>query len=195
MTLLARWYPGDLAMHFCVIVAATVSLVSASAWFVSLFFERHPAVRHSLLLSALVASISSPLFASAFVGSGKSFIAVPVLAATDTPILEPADAANTIPFDTENRFDENGTVQIGKDLLTDRRDAVEIAVTTVTRRNDAFRSMVVAVMAVWLCGTLVAIVRLLLGGLFLRRIRRSLQSLSETSVRSLHDEAGRLLRA
>src|SRR6185436_17958476 len=86
MSALANWYPGHWVLDFCVIAAATVILVTATAWMVSLFLKRRPAIRHWVLLSALVASLASPLFAGGFIASGRSFINVPLLIAEDTAL-------------------------------------------------------------------------------------------------------------
>ena len=57
MSALANWYPGHWVLDFCVIAATTVILVTATGWMVSLFLKRHPAIRHGVLLSALVAAL------------------------------------------------------------------------------------------------------------------------------------------
>src|SRR5436309_7004868 len=84
MSALANWYPGHRGLDFCVIVVATVAVISATAWGVSWSLKGRPAVRHSILLSALAASLASPLLALGFVASGRSFINVPLLIAEDT---------------------------------------------------------------------------------------------------------------
>src|SRR4030095_14365185 len=86
MSALANWYPGDWVLDFCVIAAATVILVTATAWMVSLFLKRHAGIRHWVLLSALVASLASPFLAWGFIASGRSFIIVPLLIAADTAL-------------------------------------------------------------------------------------------------------------
>src|SRR5690242_2861917 len=78
---LASWYPGHRVLAFFVIVAAAAALVSAAAWTVSLGLRRHPAARHAVLLSGLLASLASPLFALAFIATGRSLINVPLLVA------------------------------------------------------------------------------------------------------------------
>src|SRR5687767_13978934 len=97
MSAVANLYPGHLVVNFIVSEAATVSLVSAAAWIVSLLLERHPAIRHWVLLSALVASLASPLLAAAFVASETSFIALPLLAAVESPISAPGVRGNQTP--------------------------------------------------------------------------------------------------
>src|SRR5438552_9391573 len=86
MSALANWYPGLWVLDCCVIAAATVILVTATAWMVSLFLKRHPAIRHWVLLSALAASLASPFLALGFIASGRSFINVPLLIAEDTAL-------------------------------------------------------------------------------------------------------------
>src|SRR5438552_15594087 len=86
MSAFANWYPGHWVLDFFVIAAAAVIMVTATAWMVSLFLKRHPAIRHWVLLSALVASLASPFLAFGFIASGRSFINVPLLIDEDTAL-------------------------------------------------------------------------------------------------------------
>src|SRR6476659_5610522 len=92
-------------LDFCVMAAATVVLVTATAWMVSLFLKRHPAIRHWVLLSALVTSLASPFLVFGFIASGRSFINVPLLIAEDTALAsELPDKVNP----SRNRQAEHG---------------------------------------------------------------------------------------
>lgn len=210
---LANWYPGHWVLDFCVIVAAAVILVTATAWMVSLFLKRHPAVRHLVLLSALMASLASPLFAWGFIASGRSFINVPLLIAEDTALApELPDEVN--PFRNRQaghghaRFVDEPAASAAPEafLPTDRtglaksdvvRDNVATAdpksptVDPATGSSDPFRSAVVAVLLMWLCGTLVVILGLFRGVLLLRRLCRSVRPMTDTELGHALDEARR----
>lgn len=81
---IASWYPGHRVLEFFVVVAAAVTMITAVAWAVACCLGRQPATRHGVLLSALAASIASPLFAWGFIASGRSFVSVPLLVANET---------------------------------------------------------------------------------------------------------------
>ncbi len=87
-----NWYPGHHVARFVVIVAAAVAVVSVVALIVSWRLKRYPAVRHWVLLSALLCGLASPVFAAAFLRSEISLVTLPLLAA-----LEMESAAGMAP--------------------------------------------------------------------------------------------------
>jgi beta-lactamase regulating signal transducer with metallopeptidase domain len=217
MSALANWYPGHSVLDFCVIAAATVILVTATAWMVSLFLKRHPAIRHWVLLSALVASLASPFLALGFIASGRSFINLPLLIAEDTALApELPDEVNP----SRNMQAEHGharfldepapsvvpetflpTHRTGPAKAEAVRDNVALAepnsptVDPATGSTYPFRSALVAVLLIWLCGTLVVILGLFRGVLFLRRLRRSVRPITDAELGNAIDEARRLVGA
>lgn len=56
-SMLANWYHGRGVLDFCVIVAAAVGRVSATAWGVSRFRDWRSVARHCVLLSAVLALV------------------------------------------------------------------------------------------------------------------------------------------
>jgi beta-lactamase regulating signal transducer with metallopeptidase domain len=196
MSTLVRLYPGHGTVEFAVIVVAAVALISGAAWTVSLFLERRPAMRHCVLLSGLVASLASPLLAWAFISSGTYFIVIPLLEAVDSPRVSsemrgegPPDRIS--PREEGGPFAERALPESSTNRLSDgSQDRVVVA----SLRTDAFRSTVVVILLLWSCGTVVPLVGLARGALFLRRLRRSMQPLSDVEVGAL-EEAKRVLGA
>ena len=217
MSALANWYPGRSVLDFCVIAAATVILVTATAWMVSLFLKRHPAIRHWVLLSGLVASLVSPFLALGFIASGRSFINVPLLSAEDAALAPelPDEVNPSRNMQAEHghaRFRDEPAPSVASEtfLPTHRtgpakaaavRDNVATAepksptVDPATGPADPFRSAVVAILLIWLFGTLVVILGLLRGVLFLRRLCRSVRPMTDAELGNAIDEARRLVGA
>ena len=219
MSALANWYPGHWVLDFCVIVAATVILVTATAWRVSWFLKRHPAIRHWVLLSALVASLASPILAFAFVVSGRSFINVPLLIAEDPSVSSPAmreemetprdmspsrgkiyvPSEPAHPIAPESVVPADRAAPAATEQLLPNRPVVEepkpAAVDPVIGRADPFRSVAVAVLLTWTCGTVIVIFGVMRSWRFLQRLRRSVQPISDASQLRALDEARRLLGA
>src|SRR5271169_24415 len=67
MSTLESWYPGDATLAWLIVVAAAVTIVSTVAILAALTLKSRPALRHSLLLSALICCLLSPFFAVAVV--------------------------------------------------------------------------------------------------------------------------------
>ena len=65
MTALQRWYPGDRAVEFLVVVAAGVVVLATVAWIVARWLPQRPAARHLVLISALMGCLMMPLLAAA----------------------------------------------------------------------------------------------------------------------------------
>ncbi len=212
MSALANWYPGHSVLNFCVTVAVTVMLVTATAWMLSLFLNRQPAIRHWVLLSALAASLASPFLALGFIASGRSFINVPLLIAEGTAPELPDELDPSRNLQAEHGharlLDEPAqsvapetflpTHRTGPARAESVRDHVVAAgpnfptVNPTTEPSDPFRSAVVGILLMWLCGTLVVILGLFRGVLFLRRLRQSAGPITDAELDKALDEARRL---
>jgi hypothetical protein len=81
MATLIDWYPGDRALGFVLIVAFGVALLSSAAWVVSWHLSRKPAIRHLVLVAAMVCCLAMPVLALVCTVSGLTLIAVPLLPA------------------------------------------------------------------------------------------------------------------
>jgi Zn-dependent protease with chaperone function len=184
MTHLADLYPGHLVVDHVVIVAKAVTLASAAAWIVSSFLERHPAVRYWVLLSALLASLAIPIFSAAFILSGTSFVVVPLLRAEKSPIgvLEARDgqrpSGELSPMAAKNLLPANSPDPVVAAPSPNNLAATQVA----SAAFDLYRSTAVAVLLLWLCGTVVSILGLARNALFLHRLRRSLQPVSDAEL-------------
>ena len=162
------------------------------------FLKRQPAIRHWVLLSALVASLASPLLAFGFIASGRSFINVPLLIAEDTALApelpdEVNPSRNVQAAHGQSRvLDEPAPSVAPETFLPTHRtgpakaEAVRDNVATAEPKSPTvdpatgysrqantgsaypFRSALVAVLLMWLCGTLVVILGLFRGVLFLQ---------------------------
>jgi beta-lactamase regulating signal transducer with metallopeptidase domain len=88
MSTLESWYPGDVFVTCLVLVAAAVVLVSTVAALAARAFKSRAALRHSLLLSALVCCLLSPCFAAAIVKCR--------LALFQLPLWPPGDATTAV---------------------------------------------------------------------------------------------------
>jgi beta-lactamase regulating signal transducer with metallopeptidase domain len=219
MSALANWYPGHWVLDFGVIAAATVTLVTAAAWMVSLFLKRHPAIRHWVQLSALVASLASPLLALGFIASGRSFISVPLLIAEDAALApelpdevnpspnmqaehghsrfldEPAASVAPETFLRAHRTSPAKAEAVRDHVATAEPQKKSLPVDPAAGSANPFQSALVAVILVWLCGTLVVILGLFRGVLLLRRLCRSVRPLTDAELGHAVAEARRLVGA
>jgi beta-lactamase regulating signal transducer with metallopeptidase domain len=73
------WYSADRAVEFLVTVALGVLLLSTAAWVAAWRLPKQPAVRHLVLLSALLGCLGMPILAAVFVASGLRLISLPIL--------------------------------------------------------------------------------------------------------------------
>lgn len=74
----------DSAVAYLVVVVATVAVVTTSGLIASRFFIRHAALRHGILLIALVCSLASPLIAWGFLAANTSVVEIPLFASEVT---------------------------------------------------------------------------------------------------------------
>jgi beta-lactamase regulating signal transducer with metallopeptidase domain len=212
MSALADLYPGHRVLDFCVIVAAVVALISSTAWGVSWLLKRRPAARHCVLLSALVASLASPFLVFAFVGSGRSFMNVPLVLTQDDSVPSPGmpkelETSGDVPpggklpvvIEPESVVPEHrAAAAVAEQLPPNNSVVVEPkppAVDSVIGRAHTFRLVVVGVLLTWFCGTVVVILGAMRSWIFLQRLRRSVQPISAASQLRALDEARRLLGA
>ena len=205
MSFLSNLYPGHLVAELFVVVAVGVTLLSATAWIVSLFLPRHPAIRHWVLLSALMASLACPLLATAFAVSGRSFIVIPWFAAVESLSAAPGTGGEGKPSDLLLRPTSPEIVvpAVARDpeVATASTDNVEIAQFMSTAKRDvtnathSFRTTLVLVFWLWLCGIVVSIAWLARGALHLYLLHRSLVPVSGAELGTVLDDAKRLLSA
>ncbi len=81
MSLLIDWHVADRVFDFSLIVALGVTLLSGAAWTVSWLLRRKPAIRHLVLLSALICCLAIPVLAAVCIASGLTLISIPLLPA------------------------------------------------------------------------------------------------------------------
>lgn len=187
MSALANLYPGHLVVDRIAIVVATVAIVSATGWIASLFFERRPAVRHWVLLSALLAALASPLLACAFVASETSFLDLRLLTFVEPSVVAP-------PVSGERSADHAPSLPQGERLLPAADSGPEVAAVGASPAvSDRFRSAVVAGLALWLSGSVLSLIGLARSSLFLGRLGRTLRPMPDAA--DALDEIRRMLGA
>src|SRR5688572_30797748 len=75
-------YPTDLMIGLFSVIVGAAAALSAAAFTVTLCLRRRPALRHSVLLSGLVACLATPLLVGVYVASRASWIRVPLISET-----------------------------------------------------------------------------------------------------------------
>ena len=73
------WYPGDGFLSLLATVTVGVFFVSAGAWAASRQFSRKPAIRHLILMAALIGCLGLPIFAAVFAAFGVTTVSIPLL--------------------------------------------------------------------------------------------------------------------
>ena len=85
MSALQYIYPGDRAVEFLVIVALGVALLSSAGWLISRRLTGKPALRHLVLLSALICCLVMPVLAGVSSALKVTLITIAVLPAEGAP--------------------------------------------------------------------------------------------------------------
>jgi len=177
---LADWYPGHTVLDGFVTAALAVSIVAAIAHITSIFLHSHPAVRHQVLLSGLLAALACPILATAFAATGWSFMTVPVFQTSKASTrVTPASgelASLSLPLPLTSTALLAGEVKASPiESLVANQEQVKIAdrgALAVT-----FRTIAVAALLVWLSGTVLIVLRFVLSLRSLRQILRSTTAL------------------
>jgi beta-lactamase regulating signal transducer with metallopeptidase domain/thiol-disulfide isomerase/thioredoxin/uncharacterized GH25 family protein len=97
MSTLIDWYPGDRVLDFFLIVALGVTLLSTVAWVVAWRLPTRPAIRHLVLVSALICCLSMSILASVCTALGWTLIAIPLLPAQ--PVGRDSESARVMAVD------------------------------------------------------------------------------------------------
>jgi beta-lactamase regulating signal transducer with metallopeptidase domain len=79
MSSLIRWYPGDWNLDFVLVVAIGVALGSSAAWLISRRLTGNAALRHFVLLSALLCCLAFPVAAWFCHAAGLTLVSVPLI--------------------------------------------------------------------------------------------------------------------
>ena len=222
MSDLLNWYPGDRVVEFVLVVSIAVTIVSVAALIASLGFGRHPAIRHCMLLSALLIALASPLLTGAFIASGIAFVTLPLLSADDAKPTAEAGATTpaivTVADKTDKRFralvsaQENETPERAKERAvtgavgntdTTARAGLAHDDRIVGRHNrqsgDAamrigvFQRVATSVLFVWVVGCGVLLYRIARDWLKLIPLYRSLRPFSDESFKNVPFEAQQAL--
>ena len=100
---------NDGVVAYFIVVAAAVTIVTTSALLVSRCFIRHPAIRHCILLVALLAALTSPLIACLFMAADAPLLQIPLWSSH----AELSNAATTVPSrpasESEQEFVSEGS--------------------------------------------------------------------------------------
>lgn len=210
---------SDRVFEIVCVVAAAATVLSAAAVIAStFFFRRDPALRHAVLLSALLCALATPFLATAFVTSGVSLARVPVLAVSKAaPELEPVPrelATSSMPSAASSQLAGPVTPEVessqptasstdttrnpstagGTPVALERSTAPlqRRSASTATRpveRHDMF----IAALLVWLCGGVFLLARLLRDAWRLNQVRRTWSPLVDPVLLELLESARRIV--
>jgi beta-lactamase regulating signal transducer with metallopeptidase domain/uncharacterized GH25 family protein len=216
MPALESLYPGDPFTAWLILVTSAITIVSAIAVLASRCLRRRAALRHSVLLAALLCTLATPVLAAALIHSQFSLIGLPLFStpkaetlAAKTPqansritaaLPAPADSlrggnvptAKKSPGDAAAGQVEESEIG-GFGALAARanppvRDGAQVA----SQPGD-FRPVTAFVLVVWICGSLAILCDIARSYLRLRRLCRSLCSASDERLPGLCDEVRELL--
>ena len=213
MAALANLAPGPRGIEWIVVVIVAVTFVAAAAIAVSWSLKRRAAVRHSLLLSALMCILSSPVLAALFMRFGVSILSLHLFAAGDlqrtsnstvsaasTAIhagdLGPPAAASEMERSSGDSSDaSNGSPRQAADFppLTTAGSALGISYRLGrVFNNPAIRAMIGVAGLIWAGGVIAFMLGLARNLLWLRRLRGSLTPASARRLADVAHEAQRL---
>ena len=97
MSSLFGYYPGDRVLDFLLVVILTVTLASSTAWLISRRLAGNAAIRHLVLLSALLCCLASPAVAWFCSATGLKLISLPILRAEEARMVPGVTQMETAP--------------------------------------------------------------------------------------------------
>jgi len=206
MAVFIDWYPGDHLVELMLNMVVAVAIISMLGIGLTKCMKRHPATRHSILLSALICVLATPLFTATLGTWQVSFFEVPLFdhpeivdapAAMDASIFHPEIVAPfpqlKPPYEPEvyqsppepplSFPEENVSVAPGrqpKTLAVSAPQQIQIK----TLWNTRVRHSATAIALVWSAGSLVLLLWLARSWYRLIGVYRSLQYQTESG---LHD--------
>ncbi|WP_165250539.1 carboxypeptidase regulatory-like domain-containing protein [Paludisphaera soli] len=182
---------------FARIVAVGVAALSASAWLAARAMKRPPA-RHLVLTSALGCCLAMPALAAAFLGSGRSLIAVPLLPEMPaTAILPRAGVAPVappppLPSPPPSPRGEPLAASTGPRPVVTAAPATSVPDAGSSRPADRpRRRLASAAIVAWGLGSAFLLLRLARSFREVRRIRREARPVDEPALRLLLGEVCR----
>lgn len=169
---------------------AAVTLISTTAWLASGLCRRNAAVRHWLLLSALLCCLATPVLVVAMSTAGISLIQFPLLPAASSP--ETAVTLHQYPVDQPGLEESTELPPTGRDEWEDATGDDLGAETAPRSESTSLRAkspaaghttpvsvfsessgVLFRIVSIWGCGALILSVGLFRGWLHVRRILRS----------------------
>src|SRR5262249_8198182 len=79
MSALIRCYPGDRALELLLVVILAVTLMSSAAWLLAQRLAGQAALRHAVVLAAVISSLAFPVVAWVCAAANLSLVWVPIL--------------------------------------------------------------------------------------------------------------------
>ncbi len=196
MAALDRFYPGDQVVAGLFLVVAAVLVVSTVAVVAARAFRSRAALRHSLLLSALLCCLLSPLSAAAVLKFKIALIELPLFSPSATKAGVAMAASEPVAECPRERAESSGSTGAHDFVLPaeapaiERSNGVPATVLAVTRaspirsntneaqsepQNAGLRRLASAATFVWAVGTILVLVGIVRCCLRLRRLRASLE--------------------
>ena len=223
MSLLIDWHVADRIFDFSLIVALGVTLLSGAAWTVSWLLRRKPAIRHLVLLSALICCLGIPVLAAVCIASGLTLISIPLLPASaerDVVRIQSDSARGDLfgrrlqsqSFGFAGSESDQKAIGPGEVATTDRtvpkpakpfvKNPAQTQTSVEPERQQAgdragspapYRVAATLLLMLWGCGSLRLLLRLSRSCLELRRLCRSSNPLRDDSLRLILDDVCRAL--
>jgi beta-lactamase regulating signal transducer with metallopeptidase domain/thiol-disulfide isomerase/thioredoxin/protocatechuate 3,4-dioxygenase beta subunit len=217
VAVLDRWYPGDRALDFLLIVALGVALLSTAAWVVAAGLRRKPAARHLVLLSALLCCLAMPALAALVAASGWALVAIPILPAgaeaSVRGLVRGGAGAATSSLYRDTAMDPRpasipagpagslrpapATTVVGDPTTPASTPAIDRPGPTIGVRAEpaaglhaGYRGLATLALFSWACGSLVLLIRFAASCRRIRRLRDSARPHRDSTVRRMLEDVG-----
>lgn len=213
MLSLHGWYPGGRYLELLLVATLGVTFVSSAAWILARRLERDAALRHVVLVSALVVCLAHPLLVWLCDAGGWTLVSVPVLggaperATPDDKQAEivpedvlPGHSSGLVHSDATLPSPSNSTFErpprIANPIAADARDGTAAPSRSGVSRAHrpasgswSLRGVAASALLLWVAGALVMVARLVRNAGFVVQLRRSSRPLENGRIEILLQEA------
>jgi beta-lactamase regulating signal transducer with metallopeptidase domain len=218
MAFLTRWYPGDRAFEFMLVVSVGIVILSSAGWIIARCLPRRPAARHLVLLAALIASVLLPALGSVCAVIGFEMLSIPIgtaptfhrLAADSQVQPDRREATSRAPEPAPDRVSPAHAPAVYETAASSIRpvrlpvlNAAAVpahAAPTVSgaarasQPDDSMRAIFTLAFLTWAFGVLLAVARLGFGLARVVRLSGSSDRARDPSLERLLDTTSRQLR-
>ncbi len=210
MSSLERLYPGDQILACMLVVVLAVTLLSTVALVLSRGLKSRAALRHCVLLSALIGDLATPMLAALWFAAGFSMVSLGWLPSprteghTDTPVVvessqvvarvsdssEPPPAAQAA-MSTDGRVSAQPEPGVRTSPVADQPPTLPTSSEPRVLKPSSLNPRVeiaISVVLVWVAGTLLLMLRVVRSYWGVRRIQRAVRPATDGRLPELLGE-------